>query len=213
LLTLLSRWAGGLSDRYGPRRLLTLGPIIVGVGFAALALPGLTRGPADYWVTFFPSYLILGAGMGLTVAPLTTAVMGSVSASHAGIASGVNNAVSRIAGLLALATIGALALLLFGQALAAHSAPLHLAPADQTALQAQASNLGGAQPPAGLPAAQRDAVQQAIQLAFVDTFRVIMLICAGLAWLSAGLAAALVDKQLAPESGERARPAPSASEP
>lgn len=102
-------------------------------------------------------------------------------------------------------------MLLFGQALAAHSALLHLAPADQAALQAQAGNLGGAQPPAGLPAAQRDLVQQAIRMAFVDTFRVLMLICASLAWLSALLAAVLVDKRLAPDLGDRASSAPRAA--
>jgi len=198
LLTLLSRWAGGLVDRYGPRRLLTIGPAIVGIGFAAMALPGLTNGPADYWVTFFPALVLMGVGMGLTVAPLTTAVMGAVPSSHAGIASGINNAVSRTAGVLALATIGALALLLFGNALAARSAPLNLSPADQAALQAEAAKLGGAQPPASLPPALRDPVQLAIHQAFVDMFRVVMVIGAGLAWLSAGLAALLVDKRLAP---------------
>jgi EmrB/QacA subfamily drug resistance transporter len=197
LLTLMSRWAGGLVDRYGPRLPLTIGPAIVGAGFALLALPGLTRGPADYWITYFPAFVVLGAGMGVTVAPLTTAVMGSVATSHAGIASGVNNAVSRTAGVLALATIGALALLLFSRALEARSAPLNLAPADQAALQAEAAKLGGAQPPVSLPPALRDPVEQAIHLAFVDTFRVVMLIGAALVWLSAGLAWLLVDKKLA----------------
>ena len=136
--------------------------------------------------------------MGLTVAPLTTAVMGSVSSNHAGIASGINNAVSRTAGVLALAIIGALALLLFNTALATRSAPLPLSPADRTALQAEAAQLGGAQPPASLTPDVRDQVQQAIQLAFVDTFRVIMLIGAVLAWMSALLAAVFVDEKQAP---------------
>ena len=204
LLTLLSRWSGGLADRYGPRLPLTIGPAIVGAGFAALALPGLTRGPSDYWLTFFPAYLVLGIGMGITVAPLTTAVMGSVSSSHAGIASGVNNAVSRTAGVLALATIGAVALLLFSNALTTRSAALNLSTADQAALQAEASKLGGAQPPASLPAAQRDPVQQAIKLAFVDTFRVVMVIGAAMAWLSAALAWLLVDPRLAPVGAQQA---------
>ena len=204
LLTLLSRWSGGLVDRYGPRLLLTIGPAIVGVGFASLALPGLTLGPSDYWLTFFPAYLVLGIGMGITVAPLTTAVMGSVSSSHAGIASGVNNAVSRIAGVLALATIGAAALLLFSNALITRSAALNLSTADQAALQAEASKLGGAQAPASLPPAQRGPVQQAIKLAFVDTFRVVMLIGAAMAWLSAALAWLVVDRRLAPAGAQQA---------
>jgi EmrB/QacA subfamily drug resistance transporter len=204
LLTLLSRWAGGLVDRYGPRLLLTIGPAIVGGGFAAMALPGLTNGPADYWVTFFPALLLLGLGMGLTVAPLTTAVMGSVSSSHAGIASGINNAVSRTAGVLALATLGALALLLFSQALEARTASLPLPAANRVALRTQAAKLGGAQPPASLPPALRDPVQLAIRLAFVDTYRVVMWIDAGLAWLSAGLAALLVEKRPAPAGEQQA---------
>ena len=153
LITMLSRVAGSAVDRYGPRRLLTVGPILVGLGFAALGWPGLTRGPADYWVTYFPALLVMGTGMGLTVAPLTTAVMGSVSSSRAGIASAINNAVSRTAGVLALATVGALALVLFGGALQTHSAPLDLTAANRAALQAEAAKLGGAQVPAGLPAA------------------------------------------------------------
>ena len=215
LLTLMSRWAGGLADRYGPRWLLTLGPAIVGVGFALLAVPGLTHGPSDYWIAYFPAFLLLGAGMGLTVAPLTTAVMGFVSSNHAGIASGINNAVSRTAGVLALATIGALALLLFNTALATRSAPLPLSPADRTALQAEAAQLGGAQPPASLTPDVRDQVQQAIHLAFVDTFRVIMLIGAVLAWMSALLAAVFVDKKQAPaaEPGVETAAAPGRGSP
>ncbi len=108
------------------------------------------------------------------MAPLTTAVMGSVSSNHAGIASAINNAASRVAGVLALATRGGLALLLFGQALAARSAALPLTADARCALQAQAAQLGAAQAPAGLPADLRGTVQQAIRLAFVDTFRVLM---------------------------------------
>jgi len=122
--------------------------------------------------------------------------MGSVSSNHAGIASAINNAASRTAGVLALATLGALALLLFAGALQQHTAPLPLSPADRAAVQAQAGQLGGAQTPASLPADQRDTVQQAIRLAFVDMFRVVMWIGAGLAWLSALLAALLVDQRV-----------------
>jgi Major Facilitator Superfamily len=197
LLTVLSRWSGGLVDRYGPRLPLTVGPGIVGAGFLAVALRGLTHGAADYRTSYFPGSWLLGVGMGITVAPLTTAVMGSVSSSHAGIASGINNAVSRTAGVLALATLGALGLLLFSRALASRSAPLNLLPADQAALQAEAAKLGDAQAPASLPPTLRDPVQQAIRLAFVDTFRVKLFIWAALAWLSAALAALLVNKRRA----------------
>ena len=81
ILTALSRWAGGLVDRGGPRLPLVIGPAIAGAAFLFMAGSGLSEGPSRYWVTFFPDVVLLGIGMGITVAPLTTAVMGSV-ASH-----------------------------------------------------------------------------------------------------------------------------------
>ena len=103
LLTVLSPLAGKWAAKHGWRWLLVVGPAIAGCGFALFALPGLH---ADYWTSFFPAAVVLGLGMGITVAPLTTAVMGSAGREHAGIASGVNNAVSRAAGLLAIAFVG-----------------------------------------------------------------------------------------------------------
>ena len=103
LIAAMSRWAGGLAARRGPRFPLVLGPLVAAAGFALLALPGAE---GQYWNTFLPGVVVLGVGMGLTVAPLTTAVMTSVDAHHAGAASGVNNAVSRAASVLAVAALG-----------------------------------------------------------------------------------------------------------
>ena len=103
ILVASSRFSGGLAARIGPRLPLIAGAILAAVGFVAYALPG-TDG--SYWTTFFPAATILGLAGAFFVAPLTTTVMGSVAVAHAGVASGVNNAVARTAGLIGIALLG-----------------------------------------------------------------------------------------------------------
>jgi EmrB/QacA subfamily drug resistance transporter len=203
-LILLSPLMGRLVDRIGPRLPLTIGPTIVGVGFLLLALPGITAGPRDFWWTFLPGVLCLGVGMGITVTPLTTAVMDAIPSQEAGIASGVNNAVTRSAQVLALASLGGLALVTFSAALQGTVAGLGLPPAAQQSLLAGSGKLGRTPIPPDLDAAAQVAVHHAIQLAFVDAFRVVLLIAAALAFLSAVISWLLVASRL---PGQGARPA------
>jgi EmrB/QacA subfamily drug resistance transporter len=97
-------WAGTVADRLGPQLLLTGGPIVAACGLTMLAFVDLSR---PYWVGVFPAMFLLGAGMATTVAPLTSTVMGAAGKAHSGVASGVNNAVARVAGLFAVAALGA----------------------------------------------------------------------------------------------------------
>lgn len=185
LLILFSQRAGALSSRVGPRIPLTVGAAVTGLGFALLAWPGVTAGPAAYWTSYFPGMVGIGLGMTFVVAPLSNAVMSSVPSHSAGTASGVNNAASRTAGVLAIAIIGGVVLLQFRGTLDARLGAVPLSDASRAALLAQAAELGNVQVPPGVSADVIPDVQMAIRLAFVDVFRTAMWIGAGLAWLSA----------------------------
>ncbi len=196
LLVLMSRWAGGLVDRYGPRRPLTIGPVIVGFAFLALSLPGMTDGPSDYWTTFFPGFLLVGVGMGITVAPLTTTVMGAVPQHNAGVASGINNAISRSSQVFATAIMGGLALVIFGAALSTTLDDIALPDDARDTLNANAADLGALEIPAELDDANTAEVREAIDNAFIDMFRLMMLAGAVLCWLSGALAFLAIEPKL-----------------
>ena len=205
LLAAISRWSGKLADRFGPRLPLILGPSLVAVSFLLHSLIGLTSGPQDYWVTFFPAVTVAGIGMGFTVAPLTTTVMGSVSDRHAGTASGINNATSRIAAVLAVAVLGSVALFHFGAEVRLRAEPLGLSAAATADLLAEAARLGEASVPTSVPSEQRQEVDMVLRGAFVDTFRLMMLLCMALAAISAVLSAIMVGKRRVQLAGGKKR--------
>lgn len=187
-MILLARLMGSLSDKYGYRWFLVAGPMLTGIGMAWLASVGLTRGPSDYWVTFFPGFLVFAIGMSVTVVPLTTAVMGSVAAGQSGIASGINNSVTRISGTFINAILGAVAIFLFSQFVMGHAETLSLTEDARIQLSMEAAKLGEAQVPTGLAPAAQDAIREIYRQGFIATFRFVGWVCAALAWLAALIA-------------------------
>jgi EmrB/QacA subfamily drug resistance transporter len=182
IMGLLSRWSGGLIERYGPRRLLIIGPLIVAMGFALLMLPGIG---GSYWTTFFPSMVALGFGMAVSVAPLTTTVMLGADDRYAGVASGINNATARIAGLLAVALLGSIAVGVFGRELDARLDRLRPPAEVRSALRTEVPKLAEAQVPKGVARAEHEVLERALHESFVRSFRIVSLIAAALAALSA----------------------------
>ncbi|GGB01228.1 MFS transporter [Puia dinghuensis] len=181
----LARWAGSLADKYGPRWFLVGGPAVAGVGLLLLSFIGETRGPRDYWTTFLPAVLVFGLGLAFTVAPLTTTVMTSVDDRHSGVASGINNAMTRISNVFANAIFGALAVLLFTGVLRGKLDGLSLPPEMKQEVMAQAANLGNAKPPAGLAATDKEAVARIYREGFITVYGDILRLASGLAFLGA----------------------------
>ena len=184
IMFLLSRWSGGLLKRYGSRLPLVIGPTIAGIGFALFVRPGVG---GSYWTTVFPAVVVLGLGMAISVAPLTTTVMNSVKESHAGIASGVNNAVSRTAGLLAIAVLGLIMLQTFNRCLDQRLSQLAVPVEIREAVNSQRIKLAAAEIPSAAEP-MRAAIKQAIDECFVCGFRRVMLVGCGLALASSLMA-------------------------
>ena len=191
LLFLLSGWSGGLVADYGSRLPLIVGPLVAASGFALFAVPSVG---GSYWLKFFPAVLVLGVGMAITVAPLTTVVMNSVSQDRIGAASGINNAVARVAGVLAIAILGIVMVNAFGYRLNRSLTRLSLPPRVLAAVQADEIKLAGLPIPAGLNPATRADVKNAVAEAFVFGFRIVMWGCAGLSVASSAVAWLMVRK-------------------
>jgi EmrB/QacA subfamily drug resistance transporter len=185
IMFLLSRWSGGLVKRYGARLPLVVGPIIAAAGFALFLRPGAG---GSYFTAFFPAIVVLGFGMAISVAPLTTTVMNAVNQSHAGIASGVNNAVARTAGLLAVAVFGLIMFHAFNSCLDQRLNVIPIPVDVRQALNGERLKLAAAEIPDSINEETRAAIKQAIDECFVFGFRRVMLVGAALALAGSALA-------------------------
>jgi EmrB/QacA subfamily drug resistance transporter len=197
LMALLSGRAGRLADRYGARRPLIIGPLVAAVGFVLLSLP---ESGGIYWTNFFPGVTVLGLGMAITVAPLTTTVMSAAGPERAGLGSGINNAVSRTASVLAIAVFGIVAYQRFASALSGRLQALGVPPAVRRVLREESRKLAAATIPSPIPAGMRNTLRDAIAGSFIDAFRLIMLLAAGLAVASAVFAWLLIGREKNPGS-------------
>jgi EmrB/QacA subfamily drug resistance transporter len=178
LMFLLSRWSGGLVQRYGARIPLVVGPLVVAAGFLLFAVLFMA---GSYWKTYFPAASVLGLGMSATVAPLTTVVMSSVDRRNTGAASGINNAVARVAGVLAIAVFGSLMVKVFDANLEHRLETLGLPSETVEQIRSKEIELAALEPPRGLDTKTVGAVRQAISESFASGFRVVLFCCAGLA--------------------------------
>jgi MFS family permease len=191
IMFLLSRWAGGLVERYGPRLPLCVGPLIAACGFALFMLPSVG---GSYWTNFFPATVVLGLGMATSVAPLTTTVMNSVVQNRVGIASGVNNAVARSAGLIAIAALGIVMLQVFNHALDRRLAEWNVPASISRSLQVERAKLADIALPGDQDPATRQLIRRAVEESFVSGFRVVMIIGTALALAGAGTALTLIGR-------------------
>jgi EmrB/QacA subfamily drug resistance transporter len=183
LIFLLSRWSGGLIVRYGAKLPLMVGPMIAAVGFALFTR---ASGVGSYWSGVFPAVVVLGFGMAVSVAPLTTAVMNSVDQDRTGVASGVNNAVSRVGGLMAIAVLGFVFGSVFDRHLNRGLDELSLPVAERRQVEAERAKRAAAE--------TDDArVRRLLDGSFVASYDVVLWVAAGLSVVSALSAAVLIE--------------------
>lgn len=185
----LSRWAGGLVARVGPRVPLTVGPAIAAVGIGLFARGAIGD---SYWSGIFPAVCLLGFGMTITVAPLTTTVMGAVDTVHAGVASGINNTVARVAGLLTIAVFGVVLVRKFDTELKPRLDYLTLSAVVRAQIDKEVPKMAGADlKSVPVDNRERAVVQKSIDDAFVSGLRLVMFGAAIMALAAAAFGAAI----------------------
>jgi EmrB/QacA subfamily drug resistance transporter len=194
---LIGRLSGRISARFGSKIPLVVASLAVLVGLLLFAVPGVEHG--SYWTSFFPAMVVQGIGMALAITPLTTVALGSVDREHSGLASGVNNAVARVAGLMAVALLGVFVYGVFSASLDARLDRMDLSGEIRSEMEAAKTHLGAAEAPEGVEAVTAAHIERAIDESFVAGFRAVMLASAGLALASALVAALLVsDRRVGP---------------
>jgi EmrB/QacA subfamily drug resistance transporter len=198
---LIGRLSGRISARFGTKIPLVVASLAVLVGLLLFAVPGVEHD--SYWTSFFPAMIVQGAGMALAITPLTTAALGSVDREHSGLASGVNNAVARVAGLMAVALLGVFVYGVFSMSLDARLHSMDLSEEVRSEMEAAKTHLGAAEAPEGVNAGTEAHIERAIDESFVAGFRAVMLVSAGLALASALVAALLVsDRSVGTSDGD-----------
>ena len=185
LVFLLSRWSGGLITRLGARVPLVIGGALTGVAFLLYAVPGIG---GVYWTTYFPAVFTLGIGAAFFVAPLTTTVFDSSDPAQSGIASAINNAISRTSGLVAIAVLGIILSAVFDRGFVARIAARHVAPATMTRLAHERDRLTPGTLPPDIPASDRAAVQLALTNGYLAGYRAVMFTSAGISFGAALIA-------------------------
>jgi EmrB/QacA subfamily drug resistance transporter len=185
LMFLLSRWSGGLISRLGARVPLVIGATLAGIAFLLYSLPGIG---GAYWTTYFPAAFTLGIGAAFFVAPLTTTVFDSSDPSQSGIASAINNAVSRTSGLVAIAVFGIILSVVFDRGFDARIAARNVAPGTIRLLTQERDRLTPGTIPPGIPAADRGTVELALANGYLAGYRAVMYTSAGIAFGAAFIA-------------------------
>ena len=191
LMVIAGRKMGALTDKYGARRFLILGPMLTGIGMLWLSTVGITSGPAAYWTTYFPPFILFAGGMAITVVPLTTAVMGSVSDEKSGIASGINNSVTRISGTFINAILGAAAIFIFSGFVETQLTTIDLLPDQIELVLNNTSQLGEAQAPAQLSKSNQMEVEAIFDDGFIHVYKMVGVFCGILAIVASMIGMAL----------------------
>jgi EmrB/QacA subfamily drug resistance transporter len=184
----ISPLMGKFVDKHGVRIPLIIGPIITSAGFFIFSIYEITPGPGAYWDTYFISFLLIGVGMGVTVAPLTTAVMGAVSEDNTGIASGINNTVARAAGVLAVALMGALVLFSFKESVEKEIHVLNITNKMKNEIMIESSKLAAAEAPDDLSEENKIIVDKVLKDSFIGAFNKVVYMASILTFLGGVMA-------------------------